>query len=127
MRVTHRQRLFVGGAKVAVALVLVSSAVGAAATPTAHRVAKHPGAQHPRVVSLVGTAAADVLRGGSGNDWIRGRGGVDRLFGGEGNDAIDAVDGARDAVSCGPGYDQVTADRADEVARDCEAVIRRDS
>lgn len=126
MNLSHRHRLQVGGAKVVAALVLVSSAVGATAAPPATH-AKRPVAHHPRVVSLVGSAAAETLRGGSGNDWMQGRGGVDRLLGGEGNDAIDAVDGARDVVVCGPGYDQVTADRADVVARDCESIIRRDS
>jgi hypothetical protein len=126
MRISGRQRALVGGAKIAAALVLVSSAIGAAPTPVRHPAAKHHTAR-VHVVSLVGTAAPDVLRGGRGNDWIQGRGGVDRLYGGDGNDALDAVDGVRDYVSCGAGYDQVTADRADVVAHDCEAIIRRDS
>ncbi len=103
-------------------------------------------------VTKVGSARADVLRGGGGNDTLRGLGGHDRLFGGSGNDRLfggngndrldggrgrDVLDGGRgndlilardkavDTIRCGPGRDSVVADRADKVAKDCETVRRR--
>jgi hypothetical protein len=82
--------------------------------------------------TIVGTARADVLRGGPGTDSIYGRGGNDRLYGlagddrlvgGPGNDRL--VGGAgTDQIRCGPGRDRVTADLLDNVAGDCEVVIR---
>jgi Ca2+-binding RTX toxin-like protein len=65
-----------------------------------------------------------VIAGRGGNDRLYGGKGRDRLDGGAGNDRIYARDGARDAIRCGPGRDQVSADRLDSVARDCETVIR---
>ncbi len=38
--------------------------------------------------SFNGSAAANVLRGGSGNDWMNGGGGADSLFGDAGNDVF---------------------------------------
>jgi hypothetical protein len=43
----------------------------------------------------------------------------------EGNDVIDVHDGLATSVSCGPGADSVTADSSDDVASDCEQVVRR--
>ena len=127
MRLTTKHRFAVGGAKLAGALVLVSSAVGAAAAPVPHAKAKTPAVRAHAGVSLRGTIGVSVLHGSARNDWIQGGAGADTLIGGAGNDAIDAVDGARDVVRCDAGFDQVTADRADAVATDCEAVIRRES
>jgi hypothetical protein len=127
MRLTARHRLAVTGAKASLALVMVAGAAGSVPLTHAKDVQSHVGsARRPAAVSLHGTARADVLRGGAGNDWLAGGAGQDTFRAGAGNDAIDAVDGARDVVVCGPGYDQVTADRADVVARDCESVIVRD-
>jgi CSLREA domain-containing protein len=102
---------------------------------------------------LIGTSAANVLRGGAGPDVIEGRGGNDTLYGGRGNDRlvggsgsdrlvggrgrdvllggtgndrIEARDGVRDVVRCGLGKrDVAVVDRRDAVARDCETVRRR--
>lgn len=46
---------------------------------------------------IIGTAGADILRGGDGSDIIRGLGGDDILYGGRGNDQFDGGSG-RDAV-----------------------------
>ena len=54
-----------------------------------------------------------------------GGGARDEISGGPGDDRISARDGMRDIVRCGPGRDRVTADRRDQVARDCELVTRR--
>jgi len=67
----------------------------------------------------------DVLYGRSGNDGLRGGPGRDILDGGPGNDTIQARDGGRDEVRCGPGNDLALVDRRDHVARDCEHVRRR--
>ena len=129
MKLTTRHRIAALGAKAAVALIIVSGAVGSVPVAASHSHAKRPaiGVRRPATLSLTGTARADILRGGPGNDWLSGGPGRDVLLGGAGNDAFDAVDGARDVVRCGSGYDQVTADRLDVVSRDCESVIVRDS
>jgi len=76
----------------------------------------------------------DYVDGGRGDDTIDGGGDDDRLYGGPGQDritgglgwdAIVANDGSRDRVSCGSGRDTVWADRRDDIAGDCELVIRR--
>jgi uncharacterized repeat protein (TIGR01451 family) len=72
---------------------------------------------------LTGTPAGDHLRGGRGNDRINGLAGRDCLYGNRGNDRIRAVDGERDIVRCGHGYDRARADRIDSV-RGCERVRR---
>ena len=80
-----------------------------------------------------GGAAADRLSGGGGVDVIRGDAGNDRLSGGRsrdsllgnsGDDRINALDGARDRISCGTGNDRVVADRIDRVAGNCETIRR---
>ena len=84
---------------------------------------------------LRGTPAADRISGAGAADHLSGRGGADRISGGEGADRIfggggaDRIDGGagQDIVRCGPGRDRVLADAQDEVAEDCERVVRRDS
>ena len=89
-----------------------------------------------------GTARRDVLRGTPGRDVLRGLGGADRLYGlggndvlfagrgrdwlfaGSGSDVVHASDGVRDTIACGAGRDLVYADRADQIARDCELIRR---
>jgi hypothetical protein len=72
---------------------------------------------------LGGGGGADRVEGGSGADRIAGGPGQDRISGGRGADRIDARDGVRDIVSCGPGRDVATVDRAD-VTTGCERVHR---
>ena len=67
---------------------------------------------------------ADVLEGGSGDDLLFGGDGRDRLLGGAGRDRVDAIDGERDVVRCGPGRDRAFLDRFDR-ASGCEVVRRR--
>ncbi len=97
---------------------------------------------------LRGSDGPDRIDGGPGNDTIDAGFGDDVIVGGPGrdaisadraggecgplwcklpfgNDRIDARDGQRDSISCGPGTDLVLADRVDIVARDCEKVRRR--
>jgi RTX calcium-binding nonapeptide repeat (4 copies) len=97
----------------------------------------------PARTTRTGTARADVLRGTPGPDVLRGLGGADRIYGlggddvliagrgrdrllaGSGRDVVRAGDGLRDRIACGAGRDLVYADRADNVARDCELVRQR--
>jgi hypothetical protein len=86
-----------------------------------------------------GGPGADTLTGGFGDDTLVGGPGADTIAGdrparcnelhcdfmdGVGNDTIDARDGERDSVQCGPGTDRVLADAQDLVADDCEQVDR---
>lgn len=91
---------------------------------------------------LDGGGGRDMLRGGDGRDRLDGGDGDDRLFagadddvliggagrnelrGGPGDDVLNARNGQRDVVDCGPGWgDRATVDRIDRVRR-CEQVAR---
>jgi Ca2+-binding RTX toxin-like protein len=75
---------------------------------------------------LAGSSGEDDLNGSHGNDTITPGTGRDIARGGDGNDRISARDNARDRIDCGSGRrDRVTADRADQVSRNCERVSRR--
>jgi Ca2+-binding RTX toxin-like protein len=69
-----------------------------------------------------GLAGDDALSGGGGDDELYGGKGHDALLGGAGDDFIEARDGERDYVWCGPGDDAVSADPADRVTRNCETL-----
>lgn len=67
-------------------------------------------------------AGDDALSGGDGDDELYGGPGRDTLLGGAGDDFIEAKDGERDYVWCGPGKDVVSVDLGDRVARNCETL-----
>lgn len=80
---------------------------------------------------LIGLGGNDTLDGGPGDDVLSGGAGKDRMIGGPGNDKMSGGPGNdtflardkkkfRDQVRCGPGRDNVTADRRDRVGADCE-------
>lgn len=69
-----------------------------------------------------GLAGDDVLSSGGGDDELYGGKGHDALLGGAGNDFIEARDGERDYVWCGPGDDVVSADPVDRVTPSCETL-----
>ena len=82
---------------------------------------------------LAGGAESDKLLGGEGDDRLVGGTDSDRLVGGsgkntysggDGSDRINAVNGNRERVDCGPGRDVAIVDRADRV-KHCERVRRR--
>jgi Ca2+-binding RTX toxin-like protein len=75
-------------------------------------------------ISIHGGSGEDALIGGSGDDEIYGLSGRDLLVGGAGDDFIEASDGTRDQVRCGPGQDVVSVDEKDFIARDCETVYK---
>jgi hypothetical protein len=50
-----------------------------------------------------------------------------RIRGTNGPDRLQTLNGVRDVVSCGGGYDLATVDAVDRVARDCETVTREAS
>ena len=72
---------------------------------------------------LRGGAGGDRLTGGSGNDSLTGDTGTNRYSAGSGNDRIQAANGRRETVNCGPGRDVVRADRSDRLIR-CEQARR---
>ncbi|MCW2962220.1 MAG: calcium-binding protein [Thermoleophilia bacterium] len=69
---------------------------------------------------LIGGRGLDALFGDAGNDTIVGGKGPDLLVGGPGNDVIDARDGVKDEIECGPGSDRIRADLFDTITKDCE-------
>jgi len=71
---------------------------------------------------VVGSALANVLDGGDGDDRLAGGAGVDTYFGGPGADALFARDGAQERVECGPDADTGEADTTDLLV-DCEGVV----
>lgn len=73
---------------------------------------------------LRGGAGNDTLDAGAGDDLLVGGRGRDVLFGGAGDDRLDARDGVRDVVDCGPGDDIARVEGRD-VVRGCERVLRR--
>jgi hypothetical protein len=80
-----------------IALALVFAAPAAAATIHA-----------PKLGGIVlGTAAADHIHGGPGNDFVQ------------------AAWGGKDSVDCGSGFNVVAADLGDTVAANCQVVSRR--
>jgi Ca2+-binding RTX toxin-like protein len=86
---------------------------------------------------LTGGSDPDLLGGGSDRNDLSGSGGGDCLSlggdanegasGGDGDDVIFARDGNGDLITCGAGIDAVFADAEDQVAADCETVIRPSS
>ena len=77
--------------------------------------------------TISGSMLADTIRAFSGNDEIAAGRGVDDVDAGPGADSIRTIDQDRDTVRCGPGRDEVEADRLDRISRDCERVSRRSS
>lgn len=81
---------------------------------------------------LSGAGGDDRVEGGAGRDDVGGNQGNDTLIGGSGKDVftagigddfLEARDGIRDIVDCGPGFDTVKADiGVDSVDSDCESV-----
>lgn len=80
--------------------------------------------------TLSGEAGTDALRGGDGNDRISEVGdgyrkgetidvGSNVISGGAGADTVNAANGRRDRINCGPGQDRATIDRIDRL-EDCE-------
>jgi Ca2+-binding RTX toxin-like protein len=65
---------------------------------------------------LRGGSARDVLKAGDEGDTLVGGAGPDDINGGGGDDDISAADGEIDHITCGAGYDTVSADPTDEIA-----------
>jgi Ca2+-binding RTX toxin-like protein len=70
---------------------------------------------------LDGAAGNDILQGWFGNDTLIGGPGQDRLDGRDGDDVIFANDGEADTVQCGLGNDTAHVDALDSVV-DCETL-----
>ncbi len=76
--------------------------------------------------TIRGGGGDDVLRGGVGNDILTGGAGADRIFGELGSDTINAADGERDVIDCGPGVDRAIVDSID-VVKNCEITTIKDA
>ena len=75
---------------------------------------------------LVGGMGDDTVNGSDGEDIVAGNSGHDWLNGGTGNDRIEAVDGMRDKISCGPGArDRLIFDKGLDRFAGCEFVTPR--
>jgi Ca2+-binding RTX toxin-like protein len=72
--------------------------------------------------TLVGFGGGDEAWGLGGDDALSGGAGNDALLGGAGDDFVEARDGERDYVWCGPGDDTVSVDPVDRVTRNCETL-----
>jgi Ca2+-binding RTX toxin-like protein len=71
---------------------------------------------------LHGGNGPDKLTGGARSDNLTGGRGSDRIRGGKGRDLIRAIDGTRDQVDCGRGFDRAKVDGIDSV-KGCEKLI----
>nr|MDQ3386380.1 hypothetical protein [Actinomycetota bacterium] len=89
---------------VVLGLLFVSLAAGDAVAGTGF------GSFRDGAVRIHGGSGEDALIGGSGDDEIYGLSGRDLLVGGAGDDFIEASEGTRDQVRCGPGQDVVSVD-----------------
>jgi hemolysin type calcium-binding protein len=61
----------------------------------------------------------DKLLGQRGEDWMEGNRGNDALYTGMGDDQVNARDGQRDVITCGPGSDLIYLAFRLDVLRDC--------
>lgn len=61
----------------------------------------------------------DTAHGGGGDDLIQGGFGNDVMSDGYGDDRVDARDGQKDLIICGPGNDLIYLDAGLDVLRDC--------
>jgi hypothetical protein len=89
------------------------------------------GTNHPDVLIgnelgnvLTGFGGDDTIDGRAGNDEIVGGAGVNRLFGNTGDDFLEARNGERDHVDCGPdtpsGVDRFDVDSIEQSVAGCE-------
>lgn len=73
---------------------------------------------------LVGGAGSDLLSGDRGSDGISADflvgDGIDTVEGGGGDDTVNAVEGQKDAIDCGPGRDRVQFDAGLDSVKRCE-------
>ncbi|MDX6587776.1 MAG: hypothetical protein QOI31_2249 [Solirubrobacterales bacterium] len=61
-------------------------------------------------------ATDSLLKGGAGDDTIRGHKGFDNINAGADDDVVKADDGKKDTVKCGPGEDKADVDSKDDVS-----------
>jgi Ca2+-binding RTX toxin-like protein len=89
------------------------------------------------IVSKGGTDEAfggrgeDKIYGNRGMDDVNGGPGFDKIYGGRQADSLQAADGFRDVVNCGPGLDEAFADisgpMVDNISDNCEFVNNSDA
>ena len=69
-----------------------------------------------------GGAGKDQVQSQGGKDKIKGGSGKDNIRAGGGDDKVNAVDGDKDKVKCGQGFDKAKVDKVDVVSKDCNQV-----
>jgi Ca2+-binding RTX toxin-like protein len=70
--------------------------------------------------TITGSASANRLEAGGGEDYVDGDAETDTLVTGGSGDTVRSRDGQRDVVQCGDGPDFVIADAQDSVSGECE-------
>jgi hypothetical protein len=115
-----KTKLFTFGAFAALALVVPAAVLALTLVGTQRADTLRGSSQADRIFGLGGN---DKLYGLAGNDVIVGGTGKDLMVGGPGNDRLEARDGERDTVQCGPGNDTAIVDTVDVVSA-CENVQR---
>jgi len=116
--------------RVATLVLVTAAALAAPATVVATSTLTLVGTSKPDLLRgsnaadrIFGLGGNDRLYGFAGNDFIVGGPGKDKMYGGTGNDQLEARDGQRDIVDCGPGNDTATVDAVDQVTG-CEHVLK---
>jgi Ca2+-binding RTX toxin-like protein len=74
-------------------------------------------------VALIGGQGADTIRGGPGGEALVGGPGSDVLDAGGGRDFVMALDGARDRIDCGGGFDRALLLPRNGPPRGCERLL----
>ncbi len=72
---------------------------------------------------LTGSAKANTIDAGAGDDRVTGGSGKDAIFAGDGDDVVEARDGIVDRIDCGTGKDVATVD-SNDVSKGCERLLR---
>jgi Ca2+-binding RTX toxin-like protein len=73
---------------------------------------------------LYGGRGVDDLDGGGHADYLNGGKGQDEVYGKWGNDRVEAADGQKDTINCGPGEDTASIDEDLDEVSNCETLIQ---
>ena len=77
-----------------------------------------------RTSSRDSRVAMSYLDGGGHADYLNGGKGQDEVYGKWGNDRVEAADGQKDTINCGPGEDTSSIDEDLDEVSNCETLIQ---